>query len=318
MDLRQLRYFVAVAEEGHITRAAERLGMQQPPLSQQIHALEAQLGLALFERHPRGVTLTDAGRALQVEARRLIDSADLLALRMQRMADGQRGLLSVGFTSSAAAHAFTPAVLRACRRESPEVDLQMSESNAAELIEGLSAHRIDVAFLRLPVARPGALVFETLFVEPMMLVLPLDHPLADCYGPEQPVPLEALRDEALILVRRPGAPGMYANLLARLSQRGIPVRVVAEVPRMMSNVNLVAAGAGISIVPASMSGAHARSVVYRPLRKDAGIEAPITVAYRDGANDPVSGRFLALVRRVVAETIPASSRRRAGGGPRRT
>ena len=300
MEIRRLRYFLAVAETGHITRAAELLGMQQPPLSQQIRALEVQLGLALFKRHAKGVTLTEAGRQLQIEAGGLVAGVDRLTERMRRMAAGKRGSLSVGFTSSAAAHAFTPGVLRACRSEYPEVDLQISENNAAELIDALTAHKLHFGFLRLPVARPAGIVFETLLVEPMVLALPLDHPLTRRYKPDQTVPLEALRDEALILVRRPGAPGLYASLLARLEQRGVPVRVVAEVQRMMSNVNLVAAGTGISIVPASMQGAHSRSVAYRPLPKSAGLQAPITLAYRAESSGAVADRFLALVRRVAA------------------
>ncbi|PZQ62239.1 MAG: LysR family transcriptional regulator, partial [Variovorax paradoxus] len=106
MEMRPLRYFAAVAETGHMTRAAEQLGIQQPPLSQQIKALERQLGLQLFKRHPRGVTLTDAGRQFQVEAQRMLGHMAALEARMQRVAQGEEGVLAVGFTSSAAAHAF--------------------------------------------------------------------------------------------------------------------------------------------------------------------------------------------------------------------
>jgi DNA-binding transcriptional LysR family regulator len=120
------------------------------------------------------------------------------------------------------------------------------------------------------------------------------------------VPLEALSDEALILVRRPGAPGLYANLLARLHERDVPVRVVAEVERMMSNINLVASGTGISIVPASMQGAHPGSVVYRPLPADAGLEAPITLVHRMESSGPVFDRFLALVRRQARQAAGAT------------
>ncbi len=108
MELRHLRYFVAVAEAGHVTRAAARLGIQQPPLSQQIRALEARLGLPLFHRHPKGVALTDGGRLFLAEARRLLDDVAAVEARMARVARGQQGSLCVGFTSSAAAHAFTP------------------------------------------------------------------------------------------------------------------------------------------------------------------------------------------------------------------
>lgn len=306
MDIRRLRYFLAVAETGHITRAAQGLGLQQPPLSQQIRALEAQLGLALFRRHAKGVTLTDAGRELQREARRIVDTVDEIRARMARYAAGRCGRLAVGFTSSAAAHAFTPSVLRACRSEYPEIDLQITENNAAGLIEALVEQRLHFGFLRVPVARPTGLVFKTLLSEPAVLALPVDHPLAQRWKPTQAVPLKALRDEALILVRRPGAPGLYANLLARLAELDVPVRVVAEVERMMSNINLVASGTGISIVPASMQGTHPHSVVYRALPRSAGIEAPITLAYRSESSGPTADRFLALVQRIAGRKAGAN------------
>jgi DNA-binding transcriptional LysR family regulator len=301
MDIRQLRYFLAVADAGHITRAAQVLGLQQPPLSQQIRNLEETLGLALFKRHPKGVTLTDAGRELQAEAQQIVDRMELLSQRMQRHAAGRRGQLSVGFTSSAAAHAFTPSVLRACRSEYPEVELQISENNAAELIEALAQHRLHVGFLRVPVAQPPGLVFETLLTEPAVLALPVDHPLAQRFAPDDVVPWRALAGEKLILVRRPGAPGLYANLLALLARRRVPVRVVAEVERMMSNINLVASGSGISIVPASMQGAHPVSVVYRALPREPAVEAPITLAHRAESSGTVFDRFLALARRTAQQ-----------------
>jgi len=299
MEIRHLRYFLAVAETGHITRAARQLGLQQPPLSQQIQALEVELGLSLFIRHAKGVTLTEAGLELQLAARALVGGMDQLVRRMAQFAAGRQGRLAVGFTSSAAAHRFTPHVLRACRSEYPDIELQITESNAAELIEALSEHRMHFAFLRVPVARPEGLAFETLLVEPSVLALPLDHPIARRYKPLQVVPLQALRDEGLILVRRPGAPGLYANLLSCLLEANVPVRVVAEVERMMSNINLVASGTGISIVPASMKGAHAGSVVYRALPALPALQAPITLAYRRESSGPVADRFLALVRRLV-------------------
>ena len=299
MELRVLRYFVTVAEEGHVTRAAERLGMQQPPLSQQIRSLEARLGAALFKRHPKGVTLTDAGRALHGEARRILDAVAALEERMQRIVRGLDGVLAVGLSSSVAAHAFTPRLLRCCRREYPGIDLRLSEANAAELIEGVAGGRLHCGLLRVPVARPPGLAFESLLSEPAVLALPIDHRLAASYGANQVVPLHALHGEPMILVRRPGAPGLYGNLLGLLDRHGVGVDVVAEVERMMSNLNLVASGAGITVVPASMQGAHPRSVVYRSLPEHVELEAPITLAYRRDDLHGATATFLMLARRIA-------------------
>ena len=307
MQFRHLRYFLAVADAGHITRAAEQLGMQQPPLSQQIRALEQSLGVALFTRHPKGVTLTVAGRLLRVEARRILDGVEATEQRMARVARGLLGLLVVGFTSSAAAHAFTPRVLRACRREYPDIEMQISESNAAELTDAVADGRLHFAFLRVPVARPADVTFESLLSEPVVLALPIDHPLAERHGADETVPLQALQGQPLILVRRPGALGLYGELLDLLGRRGVHVRVQAEVDRMMTNINLVAAGAGLSVVPASMQGAQSHSVTYRRLPADLGLEAPITLAYRDDDDSGVKARFLALARRSAAQE-PARQR----------
>jgi len=310
MELRHLRYFAAVADAGHMTRAAEQLGIQQPPLSQQIRALEQSLGVALFIRHPKGVTLTAAGTQFRAEARRILDGVAAMEQRMSRVARGLLGLLSVGFTSSAAAHAFTPRVLRACRREYPEIEIQISENNAAELTEAVALGRLHCAFLRVPVARPDGVSFETLLSEPAVLALPIDHPLCEAYGADAAVPWRRLQDQPLILVRRPGAPGLYGNLLGLLERRGVTVRVHAEVDRMMTNINLVAAGAGLSVVPASMQGAHPHSVSYRRLPADGGLEAPITLAFRDDDDPGVKATFLALARRSAA-----AERAQAGAGP---
>jgi DNA-binding transcriptional LysR family regulator len=299
MELRHLRYFVAVADCGHITRAARQLGLQQPPLSQQIRALEGEIGAALFSRHPKGVTLTAAGRELLPLARRQLQGVDALQAHMRQVARGQRGLLSVGFTSSAAAHAFTPRLLRDCRRDHPQIALRLSEGNAAELTEGLLAGSLDCALLRAPVSRPEGLVFETLLSEPALLALPIDHPLAQRYGPRMAVPLQALAGQPLILVRRPGAPGLYANLLALLQRRNVQVDVVAEVERMVSNLNLVAAGVGLSLVPASMQGLHPEAVAYRKLPPDDGVEAPLTLVVRADEQDGVVGTFCVLARHVA-------------------
>lgn len=303
MDLRHLRYFQAVAEAGHMTRAAATLGLQQPPLSQQIKALETELGLQLFKRHPKGVTLTEGGRLFLAETRKLLQDVDAMRERMARVASGCLGTVHVGFTSSAAAHRFTPEALRACRSRYPDIELVLSENNAAEITEALSAGSLHCGFLRVPVARPEGLHFETLLTEPVVVALALDHPLA---ASGQPIALAQLRDQNLILARRPGAPGLYANLLALCEAQGFRPRVVAEVDRMMTNLNLVAAGAGITVVPASMRGAHPDAIVYRPLLEAALLEAPLTLAYRTSTISGASATLIALVREIAAEQAAAA------------
>ena len=302
MELRHLRYFLAVADSGHMTRAAADLGIQQPPLSQQIRALEAELGLTLFKRHPKGVTLTDAGKTLLVDARRILQDVAAMRQRMAGVASGLQGLLTVGFTSSAAAHRFTPEALRACRGQYPEIALALSENNAAGITEAVAASRLDCGLLRVPVARPAGLVFEPLLSESVVVALPLDHRLAQpgTGGRSRKLRLRELRDEGLILVRRPGAPGLYANLLALCERQGFKPRIVAEVDRMMTNLNLVAAGAGISVVPASMQGTHAHAIAYRPLAAGAALDAPLTLVHRADANPGPLNTFITLLRRLAA------------------
>ncbi len=303
MDMRSLRYFVAVAETGHMTRAAEQLGIQQPPLSQQIKALERELGVLLFRRHPRGVALTDAGRLFQVEALRVLQDMAAMKQRMVRVANGQAGTLAVGFTSSAAAHRFMPQALRAFRRDHPGVELQLREDNAAELTEALAAGRLHCGLLRVPVARPEGLVFETLLREPVLVAMPSDHRFALARNKaSRPLPLARLCEEGIILVRRPGAPGLYAELLALCHAKGLRPRVVAEVDRMMTNLNLVAAGVGLSVVPASMTGVHAHAIAYARLADGGQLDAPLTLVSRAGEDNPPALHFTALLRKLASES----------------
>lgn len=303
MDMRALRYFVAVAETGHMTRAAEQLGIQQPPLSQQVKALERELGVLLFRRHPRGVALTDAGRLFQVEALRILQDMAAMKQRMARVASGQAGTLGVGFTSSAAAHRFMPQALRAFRRDHPGVELQLREDNAAELTEALAAGRLHCGLLRVPVARPEGLVFETLLREPVLVAMPSDHRFALARNKaSRPLPLARLCEEGIILVRRPGAPGLYAELLALCHAKGLRPRVVAEVDRMMTNLNLVAAGVGLSVVPASMTGVHAHAIAYARLADGGQLDAPLTLVSRAEEDNLPAQHFTALLRKLARES----------------
>ena len=306
MDLTRLRYFVAVAEERHITRAAARLGMAQPPLSQQIRALELELDTRLFDRLPKGVALTPAGEVLLEDARALLDAADRAGRRARRVAAGEEGELAGGLTTSAALHPLVPRLLRAFRDTHPAIAYDLHESNAAELTEAVLAGRLAFGLMRAPVARPPTLSFIGLGSERLLAVLPADHRLAvrDARDGLGRIALAALADQDFILVRRRAAPGLYANIVEACRLSGFEPRVTAEVGRMLTNLNLVAAGIGVSCVPESMRQVGGQGVVYAaldaPAAARAQLRAPLTLMHRADEARPAVLAFIAEARRLAA------------------
>lgn len=303
MELRHLRYFIAVAEEGHITRAAERLGMQQPPLSQQIRALERELDVQLFRRKPRGVELTDAGTAFLERARAILDEVDRAFSTARRTARGEQGRVVVGFTGSAPFHPFVPRVIRAFRDRYPLVSLVLEESGSSELVQGLHNEDIDAAFIRSPVADVVGLVVKPLLEEDMLVALPASHSLA---REDTALPLPALANEIFILYKRPGGPGLYDTIITGCRRAGFSPRVGQEAPRIISTLNLVAAGLGVSIVPASLRRLQMDGVVYRRLAGSVDLKAPLILACRPGENSAAVQRFLDLVQR-PAESVASDT-----------
>lgn len=296
MELRHLRYFVVVAEERNFTRAARRLNMQQPPLSQQIRALEQELGFALFHRHPKGVDLSIGGAAFLHEAQTILANVTQAAQRAARAANGIEGIITVGLTSSAAAHPLTPRILQAYRNARPAVVMKFSEGNAAELTAAIASGKLDAGFLRMPVSQPAGLAFHRLVEEEMLLVLPMGHALLKKNaGKAMPViSLKSLRGEQFILVRKPGASGMYANFIEACVQAGFTPDIAVEVDGMLTNTCLVAAGVGVSIVPASMHGFHSEQVRYcRILESGAKLRAPLTLVCQAAGTPPAVQQFLA-------------------------
>ncbi len=295
MELRHLRYFVAVAEEGHVTRAAERLGMQQPPLSQQIRALERELDVQLFRRRPRGVELTDAGSALLAEARAILSQIDHACAAAKRTARGEQGRIAVAFTSSAPFHPFVPRVIRAYREAFPLVGLTLEEGGTMELIDALREERVDVAFVRTAIADQQGLVVRPLLEEAMVLALPRAHRLARRAG--KAVPLQALAEETFIVYRRHNGPGLYDAIVSACTAAGFSPRVGQEAPRIVSTLNLVAAGLGISLVPESLQRMRMDGVVFRRIGGVAPPMAPLHLACRRAESSPATRRFLELVKR---------------------
>ncbi len=302
MELRHLRYFVAVAEEGHITRAAQHLGIQQPPLSQQIRALEAELQVQLFRRKPRGVELTQAGQTLYAEAQAILRQVDRAVSAARRTARGEAGQIGLGFTSSASFHPFVPRLIRDYREAHPGVALSLEESGTGELVDSLLDERLDAAFVRSPIGESAGgpaegIAVHSVLDEAMVAALPAGHKLAA--GPAaKKLALAALAAQTFILYRRPLGPGLYDAIIASCQRAGYSPNIGQEAPRMLATLSLVAAGLGVTMVPQSMRRLRVHGVVYRALDSEAGLIAPLNLAYRRGESSAAAQRFIALVRRM--------------------
>lgn len=295
MELRHLRYFVAVAREGHVTRAATRLGIAQPPLSQQIRALEEEVGTPLLRRHPRGVALTDAGRAFLLDAEAVLAGAAEAAARARRTARGEVGRIAVGFTTSAPFHPLVARAIRAFRLRRPDVSFVLEETGSAELLAGLRAERLDVAFVRSGLTGAAGLAVHPLLQEDMVAALPQRHRLA-----RRPrLGLRDLAPETFILYRRPDGRGLYDVIIAACAAAGFAPQVGQEAPRIVSTLNLVAAGLGITLVPASLSRLPLEGVVYRRLAGRPTVKVPLSVACRADERSAATIAFLELVREMA-------------------
>lgn len=302
MELRHLRYFVAVAREGNFTRAASVLGMQQPPLSQQVRDLERELGFELFKRLPRGVALTPGGAVFLEEAEAVLESVGHAVVRARHAASGTEGSLKIGFTSSAMSHRLAPEMIRRFREEHGAVELVIQEGNADQVSEGVATGRLDLGFIRRPVSERSGLQYRAVIEEPLLIALPRRHPVAQraARSKRPSIRLAELAGEPFILVRRPGAPGMYGDLLRACHKAGFAPNVVAEVSQMLTNITLVAAGVGVSAVPASMCDIHSAGVLYVEARDRPRLKAPINLVTRLGDANPVVRRFVDFALKMSA------------------
>jgi DNA-binding transcriptional LysR family regulator len=290
VDLRRLRAFVATVEEANVTRAADRLGMQQPPLTRLLRALETELGAVLLHRSSRGVKPTRAGDALFQEAQAILMRADGVTEAVRRAVRGEEGRLAVGFTSSAALHPFVPAAFRAFREALPSVRVDLEEAGTAELVEAVLKGRLDAAFVRSPVGLVPELAVDPVLQEPMLAALPARHRLL---ARPRRLALTALAAEPFVLYRRPSGPGLYDAILAACREAGFSPVVAQEAPRLTATLSLVAAGLGVTLVPASLQRIAIEGVAYRPLAR--GPVAPIHLALRRHGVSPTATRFRTLV-----------------------
>lgn len=288
--MRHLRYFVAVAEELHFGRAARRLRMSQPPLSQQIAALEKELGVKLFERSRR-TALTHAGRMMLPEARAALEQAER-ATRTARSADrGEIGGLSVGFVKSAAYRAL-PVSLRAFRGRAPDVELSLHPLSTLEQLDAFETGKIDVGFLfRLP-ERPMSdwLTLRTVSREPLVAGLPEGHPSAD----KEKVPLGDLSRDRLLLMARSAGAGTFDRIVALCRKAGFSPEKVQELADPQTAAQLAAAGAGVSLHIGDPRLLSSHGVVYRAV-DDPEAAWELAVARKNDDRSPVVGAFLCAV-----------------------
>jgi DNA-binding transcriptional LysR family regulator len=292
MELRHLRYFVAVAEELHFTRAALRLNMAQPPLSQQIRALEEELGVQLFVRTRRSVALTDAGHALLERSREMLATAQALPQQLQRVARGEVGLLRIGFSSTLPLTKVLRDVVADHRRSHPDVALNLREMHSQLQFDSLRRGELDVGLVRYNERAPEGIRLRLLRRDPLRLVVPAGHRFAR----RKSVSIADCRDEAFIGF--PGDAGTGTGpLLKRLAaQAGFEPRIAQEAREATTQIGLVAAGLGIAVLPAPLEAVRIEGVHYVPLEGE-GAMLVMSVATR---SDEASERVLSFVRRVAA------------------
>ena len=270
MELRHIRYFVAVAEELNFTRAAARLGIGQPPLSQQIKDLESELGAALLRRVPHGAELTEAGKAFLEEGRRALAAAESAATAVKRAVRGESGHLKLGFTSSAHFNAVVPTTIRQFTGRYPKVQLSLEEANTNKLLDAVSRGALDVAFTHSGLEQGTGLSCLAVKVEPLVAALPATHAKAG----GRAVRLADLAGDEFILKPRSVGPELHRQVIEACRKAGFEPSLGHEAPQLATVISFVAAGLGVALVPASMQDVRASGVSYLPL---SDVEASISL-----------------------------------------
>jgi DNA-binding transcriptional LysR family regulator len=299
MELRQLRYFVAVAEELSFTRAAERLHIGQPPLSHAIQMLERDIKAQLFERTKRWVRLTEAGRLFLADTRRILALAEQAGDTARRAERGEAGELRIGFTFSTP---FTPLfadVINRYRQQYPQVLLTLHEMATLRQLEAIGQRDMDLGFIRPPeTSAPASIALTTLRQDPLLLVLPVGHALAA----SKAVAVKELEGEPFVMYPASAGTGIHPQIFRLCLAAGFVPHVAQEAGEASTIIGLVAAGCGVSILPASFDRIRMDGVCYRPLR-DKAATTRLLLARRKGEHAPLVDAFVALA---------ASAARRVG------
>ena len=300
MELRDLRYFVAVAQHRNFSRAAEQLHVSQPALSEQIRKLEDELGTPLFERTSRGAILTDAGEAFLPQARAVLAQADVAAESVRMVAEGVAGTLTIGFIDSAAL-GILPALIRRFTARYPNVKLRLRELGTRLQLAAVEAGEIDVGIVRGPVWNAG-LAGRLIATESLLLALPGEHRLAG----EEAVRLADLRDDGFITYPADRGAGLYEETLRLCHDAGFEPKIVQEANEITTIIGMVAAGLGVAIVPASVGAVAPDGVVYRPTDPRAELER--WAVWRESAPLGVVHAFVRSLSLDETEPQPASHR----------
>lgn len=263
IELRHLRYFLAVAEELHFGRAAARLNISQPPLSQQIQILEQQVGARLLARTNRSVSLTEAGRQFLADSRHILSLVDDAAARAERLHLGETGELRIGFTSSAPFISAVSDTLSSFRRHYPDVHIQTREINTREQITPLNEGSLDLGLMR-NTHLPDTLAWEVILREPLLAMIPRDHPLASLAS----VSLAELAEEPFVFFDPHVGTGLYDDILGLMRRYGQTPAITQEVGEAMTIIGLVAAGLGVSILPASFKRLQLSEMRWVPITEE--------------------------------------------------
>lgn len=291
VDLRQFRYFLALSEELNFGRAALRLHISQPPLSRQIRQLEDQLGVELFVRNKAGVTPTEAGRAFLPEVRRTLAQAEKAVAAAKAAAASDGGQFVVGYTTVFDRSAI-PDVADRLREHFPRCRLLTKGKHSINLVRDLNNGAIDAAFIGLHTAAPG-LIVETIFEDPVVVALPANHPLAK----KRRLGFDDLRGVPMFWFERKLNPGFYDHSQAFFESINFTPKAIAEPAEHHILLGLIAEGAGVALIPASLRNVKRRGVCFRPLKEGADqLTMGIAVAYSERNRSPVLPIFLELVR----------------------
>lgn len=292
MELRHLRYFIAVADELSFTNAAKRLHISQPPLSNQIQALEAELGVKLFDRKTHPIQLTPAGQAFLEESRATLAQLEQAVNKTQRIHQGELGYLTVGFTSSISNGVF-PEILRTFRQRYPEVQLILQEEHSAFLIQRLRDRQTDIIFFYLyhEIAEANDLETMSLTKEPFVVVLPKNHPLAA----QSKISLSDLKDQEFVMPLHQVVSGLSEEIYHLCSQAGFIPKVAQTAVFMVTILGLVAGENGISILPSHVQNLKREGVVYRPIQEQT-TTTQLTAVWRHNHSSTILQQFLDIIK----------------------